>query len=295
MAERPACIVAIGDAPGFDYRPESGEGLVACRVRPVGDLAGLTQMGVRVREAEPGHAGTLLHYHDTEEEWVWVLAGRGRLKLGPHSIPVWAGHFASFPPAPAPHHFLAEGDEPLIVLEGGERRPDEDWCTYPELGVRSRGGVDDPIDPSGLPAPGGEPGQLVHVNELPERARPHPLTAEAIRHMRAVDSQSGLERQGVTWARVEAGVETTTYHTHDRTDEWVLVLSGELDLRLGDDWHVVREGDFIAHPAGSAAHLMRARSEATYLMGGQSLPDDVCTYPERGMILGPAGFEKIGS
>jgi uncharacterized cupin superfamily protein len=33
-----------------------------------------------------------------------------------------AGDFAAFPPGPRQHHFLADGDAPLVLLAGGERR-----------------------------------------------------------------------------------------------------------------------------------------------------------------------------
>ena len=85
------------------------------------------------------------------------------------------------------------------------------------------------------------------------------------------------------------------------TDEWVYLLSGEAEVRLQTDsdaqlsseWHRIGAGDFIGHPANGPAHVMRAISEITYLMGGQCLSEDVVTYPELGMRLSSAGFEKI--
>ena len=63
-------------------------------------------MGAKIREIGPGLAGTHLHYHDVEEEWAYVLSGRGRLKLGPLTLPVHSGHFAAY----AHHIFLATLD-----------------------------------------------------------------------------------------------------------------------------------------------------------------------------------------
>ncbi len=37
---------------------------------------------------------------------------------------------------------------------------------------------------------------------------------------------------------------------------------------------------------------MRAITEVVYLVGGEAIPDDVVVYPEHGMRLTPAGFEK---
>jgi uncharacterized cupin superfamily protein len=290
MSDRPACIVVPEHAPVFERPATDGVGF---RVRALSDAGGLKQMGVKIREIDPGLAGTHLHFHDVEEEWAYVLSGRGRVKIGPQSLPVRAGHYAAFPPGPRPHHFVAEGDEPLVILEGGERRPDEDSCHYPELGVRSRKGVDEPLDRSTLPPFEGDARQLVHIDDLEEERRPHPLTAAAIRYQRHTDASAGAERQACCWVRIEPGIESTTFHTHDRTDEWVYLLSGEVELRLGADRYRVHAGEFVAHPAGSPPHVMRAISETPYLMGGQADPDDVVTYPDLGMQKTREGFAKI--
>src|SRR5262249_24775035 len=121
---RPACVVHAWDVEG-ERRPRyttwPGVGAV---VRRLGDAVGLTHMGVQLRTIDPGMAGTNRHFHVVEEEWVYVLSGCGMVRIGPHRLPVRAGSFVGFPPGPRPHHFLAAGDEPLVLLEGGERRPD---------------------------------------------------------------------------------------------------------------------------------------------------------------------------
>ncbi len=291
MAERPSCIVTAQSVVALD-RPPSDDG-IGWRVRPLSDVAGLTQMGVKTREIQPGLAGTHLHFHDVEEEWAYVLSGQGRVRIGPLTLPVRAGHFAAFPPGPRPHHFIAEGDEPLVLLERGERRRDEDFCTYPELGVRSRNGEDEEIDVAALPEFVGEVGQVVHLDDVEECTMPHPLSPEAIRYQRGIDEVTGLERQACAWVRLEGGVESTTFHTHESTDEWVYLLSGEAEVRLGSEWYGVSAGDFIAHPAKGPAHVMRAVSDLTYLMGGEHIANDVVIYPELGKRLTSAGFEDL--
>jgi uncharacterized cupin superfamily protein len=96
-------------------------------------------MGVNLREIEPGFFGTNRHWHTREEEWVYVLAGSGEVRIGPLRLPVRAGSFVGFPPGPRPHHFLAQGNEPLLLLEGGERLPD-DTGYYPDARRRFGGG-----------------------------------------------------------------------------------------------------------------------------------------------------------
>jgi uncharacterized cupin superfamily protein len=130
---RPSFVVNLADAcaekrPRFTSTPG-----VAAMVQTLGDATGLKQMGVGVRAVEPGFSGTNRHFHSVEEEWSFVLCGRGTLRIGPHRIAVSAGSFAGFPSGPRPHHFIAEGDEPLVFLEGGERRPAQDDVWYPDI------------------------------------------------------------------------------------------------------------------------------------------------------------------
>ncbi len=292
MSKGPSSIVSAETVAAIDRpAPATPDGL-DWRIRPLSDAGGLEQMGVKVREIRPGYAGTHLHFHDTEEEWAYILSGRGRVRIGPLTIPVRPGHFVAHPPGPSPHHFLAEGDEPLVIFEGGERRRDVDSCVYPNLGIRYHKGRDEKIDPAALPAFEGASRQVVHIDDVPEQKRPHPLTQDAIRYQRSVDENTGLQRQAFAWVRLESGGQSTTYHTHESTDEWVYLLSGQAEVRLGHDWHRIGAGDFIAHPAGGPAHVMRALTEVSYLMGGQRDSDDVVTYPEHGMRLTSTGFEK---
>jgi uncharacterized cupin superfamily protein len=136
---RPTCVVNIAELPGEKRPRHTSTPGVAALVRSVGDATGLTQMGVHVRSVEPGFAGTNRHFHSVEEEWSYVLGGQGTLRIGPLRLAVRRGHFAAFPPGPRPHHFIAEGNEPLVFLEGGERRPSEGACWYPDARLLSRG------------------------------------------------------------------------------------------------------------------------------------------------------------
>jgi uncharacterized cupin superfamily protein len=131
-------VVHAWDVSGEQRRrwtPAPGVGAV---VRRLGDAVGLTHMGVHLRSIEPGMAGTNRHFHMVEEEWAYVLSGRGTVRIGPHRVPIRAGSFVGFPPGPRPHHFLVEGSEPLVLLEGGERRSAEDHGCCKGRGISGR-------------------------------------------------------------------------------------------------------------------------------------------------------------
>lgn len=265
---------------------------VASSVKEISKRSGMRQMGVSVRSVQPGHAGSKRHFHTVEEEWAYVLGGAGVARIGPLSIPVRAGHFVGYPPGPRPHHFRATGDEPLVFLEGGERRPEEEHGWYVDEGLRWRGGRIEKAD--GPPPPeDGEPAQCVHLDDVDVLPFDHRVEASAHRWMRPLSAGTGLCRQVVTWARVNVGDLSTAYHTHTRTDEWVYVLAGTARLRVGDEGCEIGPGDFVGHPANGLPHGMEPITELTYLMGGQRDPEDVVLYPEHGVQLVRGRIESL--
>jgi uncharacterized cupin superfamily protein len=239
-------------------------------------------MGVHVRSIEPGFAGTHRHCHTVEEEWSYVLSGRGSVRIGPLRISVKPGHFVGFPPGPRPHHFVAGGDEPLILLEGGERRPKEDGGWYVDSRKLWRNGAFvDPYEPP--PVEEGDERQVVHVDDIEVTLFQHDVDPKARRRMRTLHAPTGLERQAVRWASVAAGDRSTALHTHDSTDEWVFILSGRALARVGADDIEIGPEDFLGHPAGGPPHVMTAIDDLTYLMGGQIDSADIVSYPAAGL------------
>jgi uncharacterized cupin superfamily protein len=290
---RPACVVAVADVSA-EQRPRftsPGPGIGAM-VRRLGDATGLTRMGVALREVQPGFAGTNRHFHLVEEEWTYVVSGRGTVRIGPHRLAVTAGDFVGFPPGPRPHHFIAEGDALLVLLEGGERRPQEDRGRYVDLNVAwAAGQLFETAEPP--PPEEGDASQLVHPADLEAVDYTHFVDPSARRRIRFLSSPTPLARQVVGLMEVAAGDGSTALHTHDRTDEWVLVLEGRAQVRVGDASFAVGPLDFIAHPAGSAAHRMVALEPLTYVVGGQRDPDDVVLYPDAGVRLVQGRLEPL--
>ena len=276
---RPTCVVNVSELPGEKRPRYTSTEDVAAIVKTPGDVTGLTQMGVHLRAVDPGFAGTNRHFHTVEEEWTYVLAGSGSVRIGPIRTPIRPGNFVGFPPGPRPHHFVADGDEPLILLEGGERRSSEDGGWYPDARKFWRAGKF--VEPYEEPPPeGGDDWQVLSIEDLEIMSFQHDVEPKARREMRSLHGPTGLQRQAVYWARVAPGGLSTAFHTHDRTDEWIFVLSGRGVAHVGNDRFDVRASDFVGHPAKSAPHIMKAIDELTYLMGGQIDATDVVTYPD---------------
>lgn len=92
----------------------------------------------------------------------------------------------------------------------------------------------------------------------------------------------GLQRTGVSLARVAPGKESFAYHLHHREEEWVYVLAGRATARIDGQEYMLEAGDFVAFPTPSVAHLMSnpGPEELVYLMGGENRRHDVADFPE---------------
>ncbi len=95
---------------------------------------GLTGMGVHLVRLAPGRESTQFHFHDNDEEFIYVLSGAGTAFIGEQSFQVGPGDFMGFP-APSPGHALRNPDqaeEDLVYLMGGESNP-ADVVHYPRI------------------------------------------------------------------------------------------------------------------------------------------------------------------
>ena len=98
--------------------------------RTLGVPAGLERIGVHLVRLAPGRDSTQFHYHDSDEEFVYILAGHGRAHIGDSTYAVGPGDFMGFP-SPSPGHGLHnDSDADLVYLVGGETNP-ADVVHYP--------------------------------------------------------------------------------------------------------------------------------------------------------------------
>ncbi len=106
-------------------------------MRSLGDLAGLGDMGVHLVRIEPGGDTTEHHFHGQDEEFLFILSGKGEATIGETVIVVGPGDFLGFPKNSPAHsmHVPEDATEDLVYLMGGTRSP-IDVCTYPRAGLR---------------------------------------------------------------------------------------------------------------------------------------------------------------
>jgi GST-like protein len=96
---------------------------------------------------------------------------------------------------------------------------------------------------------------------------------------------AGLERIGLSRARIPPGGESFAYHAHQAEEEWIFIVSGRARARIDDKEYDLGPGDFAAFPTPQAPHLLSNPfdEDCLYLMGGErGLVTDVLRYPDLG-------------
>ena len=96
--------------------------------------------------------------------------------------------------------------------------------------------------------------------------------------------RAGLERTGVSLARIAPGRESFVYHSHEREEEGLYILSGSGTAEIDGEEHDVGPGDFMGFPTPSVAHHLRntGTEPLVYLMGGENRDSEIATFPRLG-------------
>ena len=99
-------------------------------------LVGLQRTGVSlVRWSPTGKESFIYHSHYREEEWIYIISGRGVAEIDDEEYEVAAGDFMGFPTPSVAHHLRNPYDEDLVYLMGGENL-DVEIGDFPRLGKR---------------------------------------------------------------------------------------------------------------------------------------------------------------
>jgi uncharacterized cupin superfamily protein len=99
----------------------------------LGRAVGLKRTGVNIARTPPGKESFVYHSHQHEEEWRYILSGRGIAEIDGDEIEVGPGDFIAFPTPSVPHHLKNPFDQDLVYLMGGEKQEDGD-CRFPSTG-----------------------------------------------------------------------------------------------------------------------------------------------------------------
>jgi len=103
--------------------------------RTLSETTGLRNLGVHLVRVEPGRMTTEYHFHQAEEEFLYVLAGHGIADIDGRETVVGPGDFLGFPAGGPAHSMRNDGPEDLVYLMAGQRLSG-DVVDYPRKGKR---------------------------------------------------------------------------------------------------------------------------------------------------------------
>ncbi len=114
--------------------PEPYRSRVSGRHRKrLGDAAGLKNFGVNLVTLDPRSESSMRHWHERQDEFVFVLEGEVTLVTNAGRQRLTAGMAAGFVAGNADAHQLVnETNKPAVYLEIGDRTP-EDRASYPDV------------------------------------------------------------------------------------------------------------------------------------------------------------------
>ncbi len=121
------------NAAGFSHPWNPSSELVGTRLSA---LVGPSRVGVSLVRIPAGKESFVYRSHHREEEWFYIISGRGVAEIDGEELEVAAGDFMGFPAPSVAHHLRDPYEEELVYLIGGETL-DVEIEDFPRLGKRT--------------------------------------------------------------------------------------------------------------------------------------------------------------
>jgi uncharacterized cupin superfamily protein len=130
--DRPAFIRHWSDLEGEDVSRYPGDTELLSIGAPLGQLLGLSRLGIHHERLPPGRRTSYPHAESTEEEFVFVLEGEPDVWIDGHLHRLRPGDAVAFPSGTGiAHTFINDtGDEVRLLVVGEKHRP-ESRIHYP--------------------------------------------------------------------------------------------------------------------------------------------------------------------
>ncbi len=99
---------------------------------------------------------------------------------------------------------------------------------------------------------------------------------------------AGVKQYGAYLQTLQPGAKSSTRHWHEKEDEFLFVVSGQVTIVENDGAHILEPGDAACWPAGvpNAHHILNeSATPCSYVIVGTRLTHDVCHYPDVGKTL----------
>ncbi len=122
---------------GTIYPKPFSDGFEGRLKRALTERLRLTQFGVNLTTLEPGAMSSQRHWHETEDEFIYVLSGELTLVTMEGEQVLKPATAAGFPAGDRNgHHLINKGAVPATYLEIGTRAS-EDNATYPDIDLKA--------------------------------------------------------------------------------------------------------------------------------------------------------------
>ncbi len=140
MAEKPPMFLdaqSVAPRIGSNYPPDLAKAVAGRAKRVLGDKFGLTQFGVNLVTMEPGAQSSHRHWHEVEDEFIYVLDGEVTLRNDEGEHRLTPGMCAGFKAGvPNGHCLVNLSAAPATYLEIGTRSATE-TAHYPDTDLKA--------------------------------------------------------------------------------------------------------------------------------------------------------------
>jgi uncharacterized cupin superfamily protein len=127
-------IIRRADVPNDQGNEGRADELGSFTRLPYSNAGGLTRYGVYVETLEPGSRSSVRHWHENEDELLYVLSGEVTIVEDDGEHVLVAGDAACWPAGVANAHCAVNRSERACSYLIMGDRPSHDVCHYPELG-----------------------------------------------------------------------------------------------------------------------------------------------------------------
>ena len=126
-------IAKVPVKSGTFYPAEFQAGCRGRHKQALGDVVGLTQFGVNITRIEPGQTSALRHWHEQEDEFIYMLEGELVLAENDGETVLKAGDAAGFKAGSGiAHKLINRSDRDAVYFEVGTRAATE-RVHYPDV------------------------------------------------------------------------------------------------------------------------------------------------------------------
>lgn len=117
------------------------------------------------------------------------------------------------------------------------------------------------------------PACLRSTHEVEEVTHVYPQSQEPMGPVRRLGKAAGLQRIGINVQRLPPGTRSSWPHAEEDEEEFVYLISGQVDAWIDGELHHMQPGDLAAFPAGTGithCFINNSESEALLLVGGEA-------------------------